>query len=186
MSPASRPLPFLLAAFAGGFHQQQFDVIDYLQTENRVLREQLGARRVRFTDDQRVRLAAKAKTLGRRALQDIGTLVTPDTLLAWHRGLIARKYDDRHRAVHPAGHTSWRGSKPWSYGWPRRIAPGVWILSRRPATLRRPSRDMTRWRCCPSCSAAFAHRARGGRLSRRSSADTQIQPLIDTANPAIN
>jgi hypothetical protein len=90
-------LQFLLAALAGWFHQQQFDVIDYLQTENRVLREQLGPRRVRFTDDQRVRLAAKAKTLGRRALTAIGTIVTPDTLFAWHRRLIARKYDGSRR-----------------------------------------------------------------------------------------
>jgi hypothetical protein len=86
-------LQFLLAAVAGWIHQQQRDVIDYLQAENRVLREQLGSRRVRFTDDQRVRLAAKAKTLGRRALTTIGTIVTPDTLLAWHRRLIAHKYD---------------------------------------------------------------------------------------------
>jgi len=68
-------------------------VIDYLREENRVLREQLGRRRVRFTDDQRVRLAAKAKRIGRRVLTEIGALVTPDTLLAWHRHLIARKYD---------------------------------------------------------------------------------------------
>ena len=97
MSPVFPPLRFLLVALAGWIHQQQRDVIDYLQTENHVLREQLGAHVVRFTDDQRVRLAVKAKTLGRRALQDIGTLVTPDTLLAWHRRLIACKYDGRHR-----------------------------------------------------------------------------------------
>ena len=64
MPPVSQPLQFLLAAVAGWIHQEQRDVIDYLQAENRVLREQLGSRRVRFTDDQRVRLAAKAKTLG--------------------------------------------------------------------------------------------------------------------------
>ncbi len=57
MPPVSQPLQFLLAAVAGWIHQQQRDVIDYLQAENRVLREQLGSRRVRFSDDQRVRLA---------------------------------------------------------------------------------------------------------------------------------
>ena len=97
MPPVSSPLRFLLVALAGWIHQQQRDVIDYLQTENRVLREQLGPRRVRFTDDQRVRLAVKAKALGRRALTEIGTIVTPDTLLAWHRRLIARKYDGSRR-----------------------------------------------------------------------------------------
>jgi len=97
MPSVSQPLQFLLVAVAGWIHQQQRDVIDYLQTENRVLREQLAAHGVRFTDDQRVRLAAKAKTLGRRALTAMGTIVTPDTLLAWHRRLIAHKYDGRHR-----------------------------------------------------------------------------------------
>ena len=69
MSPVSQPFQFLLAAVAGWMHQQQRDVNEYLQTENRVLREQLAAHGVRFTDDQRVRLAAKAKILGRRALR---------------------------------------------------------------------------------------------------------------------
>jgi putative transposase len=72
-------------------HQQQRDVIDYLQEENRILREQLGPRRLRFTDAQLRRLAASAKTLGRRVLRDIATIVTPDTLLAWHRTLIVTK-----------------------------------------------------------------------------------------------
>src|ERR1700704_4836884 len=76
---------FLLVALAGWVNQQQREVIDYLQAENRVLREQLGARPLRFTDDQRILLAAKAKNLGRRALREIGTIVSPDTLLAWHR-----------------------------------------------------------------------------------------------------
>src|SRR5262245_17729214 len=54
---------------------------------------QLGARRPRFTNDQRRRLAAKARTLGRRALRAFASAVTPDTLLAWHRTLIAAQYD---------------------------------------------------------------------------------------------
>ena len=76
----------------GWINQQQRDVIHYLQEENRVLREQIAPRRLRFTG-QRRRLAAKAKALGRRVLKDLDTLVTPDTLLAWHRRLIAQKYD---------------------------------------------------------------------------------------------
>jgi hypothetical protein len=89
----SHPLQFVLVALAGWINQQQREVIDYLQEENRVLREQIGARRLRFTDDQRRRLAAKARTLGRRLLGEIATIVTPDTLLAWHRTLIAKQYD---------------------------------------------------------------------------------------------
>ncbi len=52
---------FLALTFAGWVNRSQQDVIEYLKEENRVLREQLGARRLRFTDDQRRRLAAKAK-----------------------------------------------------------------------------------------------------------------------------
>jgi len=52
-----------------------------------VLKEQLGGQRLRFTDEQRMRLAVKAKLPGRRALDELETLVTPDTLLAWHREL---------------------------------------------------------------------------------------------------
>jgi len=53
----------------------------------------MGGKRVRFTDVQRRRLAERAKQLGRRKLTEIGTIVTPDTLLRWHRELIAKKYD---------------------------------------------------------------------------------------------
>jgi hypothetical protein len=93
MSSLSHPLQFVLVALAGWVNQQQRDVIDYLQEENRVLREQFGPRRLRFTDDQRRRLAVKARTLSRRILRDVATIVTPDTLVAWHRALIAKKYD---------------------------------------------------------------------------------------------
>jgi hypothetical protein len=63
------------------------------QEENRVLREQLGDRRLRFTDDQRRRLAANGRTLGRRVLNQLDGLVTSDTILRWYRELIAKKYD---------------------------------------------------------------------------------------------
>src|SRR5918995_5234327 len=93
MRHAFNPLQFVVIAVAGWMNQKQQHAIDYLREENRVLREQLGARRLRFTDDQRRRLAAKAKLVGRRVLDEIADLVTPDTLLAWHRKLIAKKYD---------------------------------------------------------------------------------------------
>jgi len=53
-------------------------VIEYLVEEDRVLREQIGNRRMRFTDDQRRRLAVKAKKLGRRMLAQLATIVTPE------------------------------------------------------------------------------------------------------------
>ena|SRR6476469_961712 len=77
MSPLTpQPLQFLLITLAGWLNQQQRSVIEYLQEENRVLREQLGGRRLQFTDAQRRRLAAKAKTLGRRILREMATIVT--------------------------------------------------------------------------------------------------------------
>ena len=78
---------------AGWLNQKQQQVIDYLVEDNRVLREQIGSRRLRFNDDQRRRLAAEAKKLGRKILAQVATIVTPQTLLAWHRKLIAQKYD---------------------------------------------------------------------------------------------
>jgi putative transposase len=84
---------FIVVALAGWLNRQQQDVVEYLQEENRVLREQLKGKRIRFTDDQRRRLAAKAKALGRKVLEEVCTLVTPETLLRWYRKLIARKYD---------------------------------------------------------------------------------------------
>jgi hypothetical protein len=74
-------------------NQHQQEVIEYLREENRVLREQLGNRRILFTDDQRRRLAVRAKVLSRKLLAEVAILVTPATLLAWHRKLIAQKYD---------------------------------------------------------------------------------------------
>src|SRR3974390_1491426 len=87
------PFRFLLVAVAGWMNQSQLQVIDYLLEENRVLREQLGGRRLRLSDDQRRRLAPKAKLLGRGIVGEVATIVTPETLLAWHRKLIAQKYD---------------------------------------------------------------------------------------------
>ncbi len=87
------PFQMLIMMFAGWVNEHQRTIIAYLQEENRVLRELHGRKRLRFNNDQRRRLAAKGKALGRRVLREIGTLVTPDTILRWHRELIARKYD---------------------------------------------------------------------------------------------
>jgi TonB dependent receptor-like, beta-barrel/HTH-like domain len=97
------PFQFLLVAVGGWMNQRQQQAIEYLREENRVLREQLGDRRLRFNDDQRRRLAVRAKGLGRKLLVEIASLVTPDTLLAWHRKLISQKYDghDRRRPGRP-------------------------------------------------------------------------------------
>ena len=86
------PFTFLVAVLAGWVNDCQRDAVDFLPEENRVLRQQLGKKRLRLTDDQRRRLAAKGHKLGRKLLSEMATIVTPDTILRWHRELIARKW----------------------------------------------------------------------------------------------
>jgi putative transposase len=81
MLPLLLPVKLILLMFAGWVNRHQLDVIEYLQEENRVLKEHLGGRRIRFTDVERRRLARKAQVLGRKVLAELETLVTPDTLL---------------------------------------------------------------------------------------------------------
>ena len=81
MPKALDPFRLLLVAVAGWMNQEQQQIIEYLHEENRVLRAQIGGRRLRFDDDQRRRLAARAKMLGRRVLAEVATIVTPETLL---------------------------------------------------------------------------------------------------------
>jgi hypothetical protein len=82
---------------AGWVNRHQQHVIEYLVEENRALREQLRGRRVRLTDDQRRRLAAKGQRLGRQVLRQVATIVTPDTILRWYRRLIAQKWTSESR-----------------------------------------------------------------------------------------
>jgi putative transposase len=92
MAASANLLQFLLMLCAGWLQRQQATVIEYLQAENRTLREQLRGRRIVFTDAQRCLLAERAIAVGRRALRELGTVVTPETLLRWHRELVARKW----------------------------------------------------------------------------------------------
>jgi hypothetical protein len=94
---AVAPFQFFLAALAGWLNRQQQDVIAYLVEENRVLRVQLRGRRLRLTDGQRRRLAARGRRLGREVLSHVATIVTPDTILRCHQQLIARKWTYAHR-----------------------------------------------------------------------------------------
>ena len=84
-------LSFLI--LASWINRRQQEVIEYLRTENQVLRERLGKKKILLNDDQRRRLAVKGKNLGRKRPEEIGTLFTPDTILRWHRMLIAKEWD---------------------------------------------------------------------------------------------
>jgi hypothetical protein len=89
---AIHPLRTLILTFTGWLSRHQAEVIEYLVEENRVLKEQMQGKALRLNDDQRRRLGAKAKVLDRKTLDRIATIVTPDTLLRWHRQLIALKW----------------------------------------------------------------------------------------------
>jgi putative transposase len=86
------PLHLMVAVLFGWLEREQREVIAFLREENRVLKAQLHGRRMRLSDDERRRLAVIGRRLGRRILAQIATIVTPDTILRWHRELIARKW----------------------------------------------------------------------------------------------
>jgi hypothetical protein len=75
------PFQFVLCFSPGWVNPDQLDVIESRQEENRVLKGRLGARRFRFTDVERCRVARKARALGRKVFNELETLVTPDMLL---------------------------------------------------------------------------------------------------------
>src|SRR6266850_738873 len=93
-------LQILIAMVAGWLQRHQQQVITYLLAENRVLKAQLGGRRLRLTDTERRRLAALAHPLGRKRLKEVALLATPDTLLRWYKRLIAQKFDGSKRRTH--------------------------------------------------------------------------------------
>jgi len=82
----------IIAALFGWLEREQHDLIEFLRKKNRVLKAQLHGRRIRLSDDERRRLALVGQRLGRRILAHVATIVTPDTILRWHRELIARKW----------------------------------------------------------------------------------------------
>ena len=81
MSFIFQPWQFYFFILAGWVNHQQQEMIDYLRTENQVLKEKLGKKRILLNDDQRRRLAVKGKILGRKRLEQVGSLFSPDTIL---------------------------------------------------------------------------------------------------------
>src|SRR5689334_21605915 len=82
----------LLAYITGSVAQELLWRTEYLVTENRLLRAQIKGR-IRLSDGERKTLAEIGKRLGKQALEEVATLVKPDTILAWHRKLVAQKFD---------------------------------------------------------------------------------------------
>ena len=98
-----QPRQLFLLIIASWSNRQQQEVIEYLRTENSILKEKFGKMRIRLADDQRSRLAVKCKLLGRKQLEQVGTLFTPDTILRWHRQLVANKWDYSDRKEKKSG-----------------------------------------------------------------------------------
>ena len=92
MHDVLRPLELMLICLAGVLTERDLLINLYQREENRILREQLG-KRPRLNDDQRRRLAVLGKQLGRKLLGEWASIVTPDTILRWHRQLIAATHD---------------------------------------------------------------------------------------------
>ena len=107
------PLQFLAAWIGTWLGEHQARVIEYQRAENAALLERLGKQRLRLTEGERRRLAKLGKALGRKALQQVATIATPDTILRWYRELVAAKYD---------------GSKKRGPGRPKKAAEIVRLL----------------------------------------------------------
>lgn len=95
------PLQFLAAWIATWLGEQQARTIEFLRAENASLRHRLGKGRIRLTDGERRRLAILGHAMGRKALQEVATLATPDTILRWYRELVAKKYDGSRKKQGP-------------------------------------------------------------------------------------
>jgi transposase len=81
-----------LAYITGSVDQELLLRNEYLVTENRILRNQIRGR-IRLSDGERKTLAVIAQKLGKQALKEVAKIVKPDTILGWHRTLVAQKFD---------------------------------------------------------------------------------------------
>ena len=89
----------LLAYITGTVDQELLVRNESLVTENRMLRHPIKGR-VRLSDGERKTLAEIGQKLSKQALEDVATIVKPDTILAWHRKLVAQKCDgSKHRTA---------------------------------------------------------------------------------------
>ena len=90
----------LLAYITGTVDQALLWRNEYLVAENRILRKQITGR-MRLIDSERNTLAELGQRLGKKALKDIASIVKPETILAWHRKLIAKKFDGSTQRHYP-------------------------------------------------------------------------------------
>src|SRR5438128_2467283 len=82
----------MLAYITGSVDQELLLQNEFLVAENRILKNRIKGR-LRLTDLERIGLAEVGRRLGRKALEDVAQVVRPETILGWHRKLIAKKFD---------------------------------------------------------------------------------------------
>ena len=83
----------LLAPLCGLVNQRQQQIIEFQNAQTEALLKKLGKKRLLLDDNQGRLLAVKAHSIGRKTLLELTTILTPDTMLRWHRNLVARKFD---------------------------------------------------------------------------------------------
>ncbi|MBI3269410.1 MAG: hypothetical protein HYZ53_10355, partial [Planctomycetes bacterium] len=86
------PWKRMLAYITGSVNQELLLRNEYLCAENRIFRAQIKGR-LQLADGDRETLAEIGKRLGRTALAEVASIVKPDTILEWHRRLVAKKFD---------------------------------------------------------------------------------------------
>src|SRR4029079_14336238 len=82
----------ILAYVTGSVDQELLARAEYRAAENRILKSQLKGR-LKLSDADRATLAEIGHRLGRKVLAEVATVARPDTILAWYRKLVARKFD---------------------------------------------------------------------------------------------
>jgi hypothetical protein len=146
-----QPWQLLVLIIAGWFNRKQQAEVEFLSAQLRIILEVQGKKRLLLNDDQRRRLAVPGKALGRKALEGLTTIVTPDTILRWHRELVARKWDYSDRRSKPPGRPPTDPAMPRSrrcLHWPKRWAPIAKHLPFRPGS-------------CPPHTAAGQRKPKG-------------------------
>ena len=97
MSFLLTPRHILLAVLCGLVNDRQQQIIEFQNAQIAAFLKKLGRKRLLLNDDQRRLLAVKAHAIGRKTLLDLARIVTPDTILRWHRELVAKKFDCSHK-----------------------------------------------------------------------------------------
>ena len=90
----------MLAYVAGSVDEELLRRNEYLVAENRILRAHIPGR-VRLTDGERRTLAQIGKRLGRQVLAEVASIVRPETILGWHRRLVAQKFHGSTKRSYP-------------------------------------------------------------------------------------